>query len=270
MIWRVTTRGTGLHRSRPAKIDNGGFMTSVHHRGWRGLLMLLVTVAVVNCAQAADRKRIVRPEAAPVLSGRVTDAQSGDPVFEVIVRVQGKRATADRDGNFTVAGVAAGNATVDFTRWGYDPVSRIVQINPGANTLNVTMPPRPVVTVTHINGSTYKLDYDGANVVYRAPIGSYIPMIPVDLCRADGTAVLVEKSQIASFVGPARYVENSPCCPTSRAIQLGVVLKNGETFTGLLPECKYYRIDFQGRDRQTGEWRNLVFEELSRVDFPTP
>ena len=245
-------------------------MTSSYQRGWRSVLLLLATFTVVNCAQAADRKRIVRAEPSVVttLSGRATDAQSGVAVFEVIVRVQGLRATADKNGDFTISGLTPGSATVDFTRWGYDPVSRTVEIKPGANTISVTMPPRPVVTVTHMNGSTYRLDYDSANVVYRPPLGSYIPLIPIDFCKPDGTAAPTEKSQLASLVGPGRYVENSPCCPTSRAFQLGVVLKNGETFTALLPECKYYRIDFQGRDRQTGEFRNLLFEELTRIDYP--
>jgi hypothetical protein len=67
------------------------------------------------------------------LKGQITDQGSGDAVLMAQVRVKGsgERAFSDRDGQYLLAGLEAGERTVVISAPGYSTVSRTMQLSQG-------------------------------------------------------------------------------------------------------------------------------------------
>ena len=90
------------------------------------------------------------------LSGRVSDAVSGEPVERVIVRLVGlgHEASTDAGGGFAFPGLQAGRVQLRVAAVGYRPVDRIVDLASGdADTLEILLQPSSLqhseqVTVT--------------------------------------------------------------------------------------------------------------------------
>jgi hypothetical protein len=224
--------------------------------------------AVVGDAHGAARRRPAKITGA-FLSGRVIDAADGSPVFAAIVRVQDQTVTAGSDGTFLVQRLTPGPATVSVERWGYQPATQNVTIVNGSNLLELRLTGKPVVVVTDISGAVYRLDYELSEFAVAGPLSPYTPLIPADFCRIDGSSVQYDKSQIARITGPGVVVTNTPCCPDGgEAVRVNVTLKSGESFDALMSECRYYRYDFIGRNRQTGRQEFFSFRQISEIRFP--
>ena len=78
-----------------------------------------------------------------VLSGSVADAATGEALPGAAVRLPtlGLGAAADADGRFRLAGLPADTAAVVVTFIGYAPERRVVDLRPGAATLDVRLRP---------------------------------------------------------------------------------------------------------------------------------
>ncbi|MEE9133631.1 MAG: TonB-dependent receptor, partial [Gemmatimonadota bacterium] len=81
------------------------------------------------------------------LSGRVTDAITGEPLESVLVEVLGVGLTAlsDGRGEYRIRGLEAGRYTVRFSRLGYEPQSQDVEVRNGeVARLGVQLGARPL------------------------------------------------------------------------------------------------------------------------------
>src|SRR3954465_6274933 len=68
---------------------------------------------------------------AAVITGRITDKETGQPVVAAQIAVAGSTrvgAISDNSGNFTLRGVSAGQATLRATRIGYQPLEQVVTV----------------------------------------------------------------------------------------------------------------------------------------------
>lgn len=94
-----------------------------HIRSTPGLLALLALAAPAALA-AQERGSI---------TGRVTDAQTGEPVStaQVLVRGTGTGTQTDRTGRYLLLEVAAGEHTVAVVNLGYAAVEQVVAVTPG-------------------------------------------------------------------------------------------------------------------------------------------
>lgn len=225
----------------------------------------------VDPNDGTNRRRPARPnrDASATLTGRVLDAASNAAVFEAVITVQGREITADENGSFSITGLAAGSTVVQIERWGYEPTSRTITLARGSNSLgNVTLAGKAVVTLTDTAGATHRLDAESSEFATAAALSSYVILSPAEFCRTDGTIVKYAKSEIASIVGPG-VPASGACCPAEApGLQVTVNLKSGESFPAVMRLCEYYKYDFFGRSRDTGEWIYRGFTAISRIEFP--
>jgi hypothetical protein len=225
----------------------------------------------VEPSQETNRRRPARPnrDATASLSGRILDASSNSGVFDAVIVVQGRTVTADASGNFTITGLARGVTSVRIERWGYETTTRNITLASGSNSLGeVRLSPKSVVTLTEANGTTHRLDAESVDFATAAALSSYVILSPAEFCRTDGTIVTHDKSEIASIVGPG-VPASGACCPASApGIQVTVNLKSGASFPAILRTCEFYKYDFIGRSRDTGEWVYRNFVNIARIEFP--
>ena len=87
------------------------------------LRLFAVAIALSALAPAA-----AQPVSAPALSGRVTDAETGEPLLGAVVRVLDRGAAADADGRFSISGLPTDTATVAVTYVGYEPWRQTVDL----------------------------------------------------------------------------------------------------------------------------------------------
>lgn len=227
--------------------------------------------AEVKPAADTNRRRparVNRDESAS-LSGRVLEAGSNAPVSEAVIIVQGRTITANAQGMFTITKLAAGTTTVRIERWGFEAATRNLNLVEGTNALgDVTLTPGPVVMLTETNGTTHRLDLASVEFASAAPLSSYVPVSPGQFCRLDGTVSQYDKSQIALVTGPGVQATGA-CCPAeSPGMQVTLTLKSGETFPVIMQVCRFYKYDFIGRNRDTGQWIYRDFSMITRIQFP--
>ncbi len=211
----------------------------------------------------------VNRDASASLSGRVVEAGNSASVSGAVIIVQGRTFTADADGSFTITGLASGPTTVRIERWGYEAATRQVNLVSGSNALGtVSLAPRPVVTLTETNGTTHRLDFDSVEFASSAPLSGYVTVTPPEFCRLDGTIIEHAKTEIASIIGPG-VPASAACCPAgSPGLQVTLNLKSGQSFPVILQLCEYYKYDFIGRSRDSGQWVYRDFSTIAQIQFP--
>jgi outer membrane cobalamin receptor len=105
-------------------------------------------VVLTICTLLALTADIVAAQYPGKLTGRVTDAINREPVENVFVEVLGTDLTtlSDGRGEFRIRGLEPGRHTIRFTRLGYEPGSREIEIRNGATSwLAVQLGARPVL-----------------------------------------------------------------------------------------------------------------------------
>lgn len=218
-----------------------------------------------------NRRRPARPnrDTSAMLTGRVLEEGSNAAVFGAVITVQGMTFTADSQGVFNITGLAAGATTVRIERWGFEATTRTLTLVAGSNALgDVSLVPRPVVTLTETDGTTHRLDFDSVEFASAAPLSNYIPLSPAEFCRLDGTVVEYDKAQIATLAGPGVEASGACCPPNDPGLQFTLTLKSGESFPAILRMCEFYKLDFIGRSRDTGQWVYRDFTKIAQIQFP--
>jgi pimeloyl-ACP methyl ester carboxylesterase len=83
------------------------------------------------------------PSAPPTvsLSGTVFEERNGQGVSGAVIAVAGVTATTGSAGQFTILGLSTGSATLAVTAPGFDPLSKGISLNAGANTVTLTLMP---------------------------------------------------------------------------------------------------------------------------------
>jgi len=106
------------------------------------------------------------------LSGKITDANTGDPLpgANVILKDLNKGAAADVDGNYMISSVSPGTYQLTATFIGYKQFFQNIELSSGTNTLDITLEPdfigfdEIVVTGAGVATSKKKLGIDVAAV----------------------------------------------------------------------------------------------------------
>ena len=229
------------------------------------------TFAAEKIAEMAQsgRKRAARSgkvEAAS-LSGIVTDGATGAPVSGAVVTVQGKAATTEADGRYSLPSLSSGTETLVVEKFGFTTVSRIVTIGAGSNSQNFTLTAAATVAVTTTNGVTVRLVLDSVQFSYSLGLLSPRNTPNVMVCGT-GTgpqSVTLEKKDIALITGPS--VTSSSCCANGQ--QVNFTLKSGQRFDGtFVDSCAGYVEDLLGRKASDGMNIYIPFKTISSVVFP--
>ncbi|MEP6730626.1 MAG: SusC/RagA family TonB-linked outer membrane protein [bacterium] len=186
------------------------------HRNRRALLVLSVLAPAMASAQqsstlsafAAHSSMIDHRSDAQVASvtGRVTDARSGQPLAAAPVTVVGTQqaAVTGQDGVFHIVGVAAGIHTISARRIGYAPVSRVVTlVDGGSASVDFALQPSAVdlaqVIVTGTAGTQTRAaqgavvaTIDALDITAKAPVSTLTEVLQgrvagVNVASASGT-----------------------------------------------------------------------------------
>ena len=139
------------------------------------LLNARIDVAVVSGNELAlVRRRAEQMPASGAITGRVTEAKTGQPVPLAQVNVVGTALgrTTSEDGLYTIAGVPAGIQTLTVRRLGYDPKSREVNVADGGNVTAdfelVGATSRLAEIVTTVTGAQRRVEMGNAVAVIQA------------------------------------------------------------------------------------------------------
>ena len=228
--------------------------------------------ARVTRTAAATRPRAARrvdPNAV-ILTGIVTDAASGQPVFDAVVTVGERSTTAGLEGAYRLERLSPGGASVTIERWGYNPTTRSIALVVGTNTLNVTLTSKPVVTVTTAGGQVHLLDFESSFFSDVYPFQGLLSVSPIELCTFQGTKSSAEKEKFQVITLTGQKTANSNCCASgTTGYVANVTLKSGTRLDAILVDsCTAYNMGFHGRNRATGAFTNFPLSQVTKIEFP--
>lgn len=243
---------------------------------------LLSFALVVSClaavsSDALPRRRAVRhPSTGPTLqielNATVLDNVTGAPVVAAVVEAGTHSRATNTSGKVTIKELEGlfGELKVTVSRSGYVAQSLTLTTG-GKHDITVRLQPTPTVRVRKIDNTTFDLDFESLEFGYPIPFSGYRAAEFEDFCKPDGTAVTINRSQIARITGPATTVKFAPCCPGDvDTVKVNVTLKTGET-TDLyfVDACNGFpKIDVIGREHVNAKFQYIAFAEIAEVIFP--
>jgi TonB-linked SusC/RagA family outer membrane protein len=117
---------------------------------------ILRALAPVVLAAACAALTVSEAQAQGVVTGRVTDTQSGNPIAQARVTVVGTNhsATTGNDGSYTLRNVAAGPVTLRVLRVGYTEVRSQVTVSASGTTADIRMTAVPVAMAAIVTTAT--------------------------------------------------------------------------------------------------------------------
>lgn len=127
--------------------------------------------------------QLFKTETKAGLTGVVTDVNTGTPLSGVSVSAEGKTATTDATGSYSLAGLTVGPVTVNFSKQGYKAKSVSITLVAGQNTLNMTMNNRGTITgtvrdsVTHVAIAGVSVQISSYSAI-TGPAGTYSITMP--------------------------------------------------------------------------------------------
>jgi len=236
-----------------------------------GVLASSLILASAASLFAADRERAVTAAPTVTIRGVVRDA-SGAPVPAAYLRsgnyISSRNNGTKADGKYSLT-IPAGRPTlVTVDDFAFESVT--TTITPTADmaidfTLTLT---RPTVTVTLNSGESHVLDLGSSRFAYYVVFANYARFNEANLCMPDGSASAPNKSEIAKITGPFARVNFSPCCARGPIVTANIELKSGEKSQVYFTDsCYDEELDFLGRERSTGTWWYLKFDDLAEITF---
>lgn len=243
----------------------------------RILTAALVATVFLAVPSHADRRRAVDPPTAggkliaEQISGTVLDEVTGLPVIGARVHAGNRSDTTDSLGKFSLKNVTSYHSlfAVETSRSGY--ATRIVNLNTGGTqVLTVRVQPAPTVHVRKADNVTYDIDFDSITFGYPVVFSGYNAATFEDFCRANGTAIVVDRSEIHRIVGPATLVTQASCCAARQVLKVNVELKSGETTDLFFTDSclGVSSIDLIARNHVTGKVEYTPFTAISEIVFP--
>ena len=101
------------------------------------------------------------------------------------------------------------------------------------------------------------------------PFSGYYDNEYDDFCKADGTQVQIDRTQMKKITGPGTLVSVGNCCGDRQVEKVNLLLKNGQTFDATFSDsCQGYTIDLIGREHGTGQFVYIHFSDIAEVVFP--
>ncbi len=235
---------------------------------------VVIAFAIAVPSHAAKRRAVAHRKPAVLITGTVTgivlDAVTGAPVISLSVFVGTRSGATDARGRFEVKNVtSAGTLQLITDRSGYLPITMNIGPNDSKDvTIRVT--PTPTVSVRRTNGQTLQIDTESVKFGYAVVFSGYRDSEFEDFCKADGTKVRYNNSELKRLVGPAVNVPALTCCPSGDAARMSVTLRTGETADLLFTDTCQGRneVDLGGRNHVTGDFEHILITEIAEIVFP--
>ena len=241
-------------------------MTIVAKKRFALLLLVLASLPVVALA---NKRHAVAPSIAMVMvTGKVTDVDTGAPVVFAQVVSGPRTSTTDSQGMYRILVPVGLTSAISVGRSGYE-TTQIQVIGKDGLTINFTLKSKPTVKVLFTNGTSYDADLETARFEQEIPFSNSSHSLNVILCKADGTKFTVSISDFAKITGPALSVTNQACCTATPVLKVTTDLKNGQHDDVTLAEtCTGVFMDFGAVNHLTGEFMHTRFENIQEIDFP--
>jgi len=230
-------------------------------------------VAAVPVFASNGRQRAVGVLDTVTLHGVVRDS-AGTPVIAAYVHsgtydsgpYHGNGTNAD--GIYSITLPAGRPSILTIQDFAFEPVT--ITVTPTADaTVDFTLTtPRPAVTVKLVSGETHIVDAGTSKFAYYRILADYMKFDDANLCATDGSSFALHKNDIARIVGPFTRVNFSPCCSRGPVVTARVEMKSGEAMQVYFNDsCYEEELDYIGRDRVTGVWYYLKFDDIAEIDF---
>jgi hypothetical protein len=259
----------------PALISVAVHMTSrrsMHPAKLRCVLVFMLALVASVPALAAGKRRSVRHPSpgtrfVVTISGTVLDNVTSQPVRNAIVSAGDFTGVTDSEGKYRLRNVVAFNAVdVKAERSGYVTGTHRLKINE-APEIAFRLTPTQTVTVRRTDGSTATLDVESVRFGHSGTFSGYVPSI--EYCKADGTRVPMDFSQMSRITGPGVLATTGPCCDDQVA-KMPLTLKNAQTLDMFFIEScgNRYKIDFSGREHVSGEYQYILITDIAEIVFP--
>lgn len=245
------------------------------HKLHRLLFAALLAAIVTLPALAAGKHRSVR-HTSPAnritgeISGIVLDSVTGLPVVAARVQAAEGGDNTDKDGKFFIRNAAGyGSINLTVTRTGYN-TNTLSLATGGKHDVTIRVVPKPTVRVRLAAGTTYDLDADSILFGYPVAFSGYRSAEFEEFCKANGSLVTVDRSEIARINGPATMVRYSTCCANADTLKVNVTLKSGEvTDMYFVDACNgFANIDLIGREHVSAKFQYIPFNTIAEVVFP--
>lgn len=231
-------------------------------------LLVLASAFPLSVSAQARRRPVRKPSTElVVVSGRVTDADTGAPVVSAEVVGGGHSGTTGADGRFQIQLTAGSPVSVEVRRTGYESTTRTV--TPAASaTIDFTLKSRPTIRVRNTAGETKELDADTGEWAYLVLFSGYVRGKESRFCKSDGSALTVDIKDVARITGPATSSTNA-CCKNAPMTGITATLRSGETTQLFFQDsCFGYSMDFVGRDHATALFVYMKFADITEVILP--
>ena len=231
-------------------------------------------LAALPLFASSGRQRAAAVPATVTVHGVVRDS-NGMPVVAAYVHNGTFDPSAPHIGNgtnangvYAIALPAGRPAVLTVEDFQFEPAT--VSVTPAADmTLDLTLTtPRPLVTVTLLSGESHVLVTDSVKFAWYRVFADYAKFDNANVCKTDGSSFAPNKKEIAKIVGPFTRVNFSPCCGRGPVITATMQMKTGETMQVYFNDsCYDDELDFIGRERVTGTWYYLKFDDIAEIDF---
>jgi len=227
------------------------------------LYLAVLLAAPFAMAQKAKQRAVAHPNQQKfTISGVVTDAVTGQPLKGVTVSSNAGSSTTDDAGHYSVNAFA--NSEVSASRVGYVTVKKPAS---GPN-IDFALPQTQSVTVKLTSGQTVVFDYDSAKFGYTN-VFEYVSGDNLQLCKGDGEALTVTKSQLVKITGPAHPVTAASCCTRGPIMAIDVQTKDTpKTTEHIVDSCFGIVYDIVGIERSSAVAKYLHLQDVSEITFP--
>ena len=239
------------------------------------IVAALFSLLVIALPLHAGKRRAVKhaPPANQIfasVSGTVVDNTTGQPVRSAKVSIGSKSDLTDSEGKYSIRNASAVGTSMAVLaeRSGYE--SKTSTLTTGGNqVVDFRLVPLPTVSVKTTDGVTRQIDFESIRFGYSLPFAGYVDGEAEDFCKPDGTAIVVDRSELKKITGPATSVSMPSCCSATNVLKVRIELKTGEaTDVSFVDSCDGYVVDLIGRNHVTGKYEYLHFTEIAEVVFP--
>jgi hypothetical protein len=234
------------------------------------LPLFLIALLAIPTLAATTRRHAAPAPFTITVSGIVSDATTGKPVFGAEVTTPGSNAKAvtDAEGKYSIAATGGYPAALTAERSGYTAQTKSINAKNDA-TLNFALTPTATTTVRETNGNVTQIDTESFKFAYLVPFSGYISTDKANFCLADGTPANPDRSEIAKITGPAVAQTGTKCCNIGPVMSMQVTFKDGRTQTVYLTDsCFGNEVDVLGRVHSTGQFAYFNLTNVAEIVLP--
>jgi len=219
---------------------------------------------------ASKHRAFAPPTAATItLTGVIRDAVTGLPISGADAFADGqKSALTGADGRYSLRIALGRNVMVTAEHFAYGSQAKTI-LGASNAVADFSLTPHATVSVRLVSGETHSLDYPSTQFAYLIDFGGYIHGDNANWCKADGTSITPDKSEVRRILGPATLADQSKCCPNAQVLSVNVEMKNGDKFPVYFNDsCVGYDVVFYGSEPSSGIWQYMRFVDIAEIDFP--